>query len=70
MSDFSGLMKREALMFKYFKELQRYKAAWLKLYHKLKELEKVNQFHGLCYENQMIELKAIINWMEVFMDEE
>ena len=57
-------------MFKYFKQLQRYKAAWLKLYYKLKELEKVNQFHGLYYEKSMIEIKSILSWMEAFMDGE
>lgn len=56
------------MLFKSIKELQRYKAAWLKLYYKLKELEKINQFHGLYYQEQMIEIKSIINWMETFMD--
>lgn len=57
-------------MFRYFKQLQRYKAAWLKLYHKLKELENINQFHGLYYEKSMIEIKSILSWMEAFMDGE
>lgn len=57
-------------MFKWFKELQRYKAAWYKLYYKLKEIEKIDNFHGLYYENQRVSVKEIIKWMEQFMDGE
>jgi len=55
-------------MIKWFKELLRYKAAWLKLYYKLKEIEKIDNFHGLYYEGQQVSVKEIIKWMDSFME--
>ena len=56
-------------MIKWFKELLRYKAAWLKLYYRLKELEDIDNFHTLYYKDKQISVKEIIKWMDSFMEE-
>lgn len=57
-------------MFRWLRELQRYKAAWLKLYYKLKELEKIENFHGLYYKGQQISIRQILEWMDTFMEDD
>jgi len=56
-------------MFRWLKELQRYKAAWLKLYYRLKEIEDLDSFHTLYYKDKQISVKEIIKWMDTFMED-
>jgi len=55
-------------MFRWLRELQRYKAAWLKLYYRLKELEEIDSFHTLYYGDKQISVKEILKWMDTFME--
>lgn len=56
-------------MFRWLRELQRYKAAWLKLYYRLKEIEDLDSFHTLYYKDKQISVKEILKWMDTFMED-